>query len=180
MKEAISAAKISEILYGACNSLEKNYIDEFRALDAAIGDGDLGITIRKGCMAIIETLKTFQTEDTGALIKKCGIQFNQANPSTFGVLTASAFIEGGKKVLGKESLTLDEIAGMFRAALEGIMKRGKAKTGEKTMLDALEPAVEALEKAASEDKSISEAFEKAAEAAEDGLERTKDMEAKKG
>lgn len=180
MQETISAPEVFEVLRRSCEELSEKHIDEFRKLDAAIGDGDLGITVRKGCQAIVHTLRNTGIEDIGVILSKCGADFNRANPSTFGILAGSAFIESGKYANGKTVLDLGDIAKMFRASLEGVIKRGKAKAGEKTMLDALEPAVISLERSATESKSIPVAFTEAASEAAIGLEKTKEMEAKKG
>lgn len=180
MRKKIDSKELKEILTNTYKVINDNYIDTFRKLDAEIGDGDLGITISKSNNAMIKKLQELDIEDIGIILRKCGMECMEANPSTFGMLLATAFMEGGKTVKGKTEIDLSDIHSIFEAAEKGIMKRGKAGLGEKTMLDALNPAVEALKKAADEDLSIEEAAELSQKAAEEGMNSTKKMMATKG
>jgi dihydroxyacetone kinase-like protein len=119
--------------------------EEVGQLDAIIGDGDMGVTVKLGSLAMTDFLAKPAEEDIGKLLMKCGMQINKASPSTFGTLLASAFMEAGKSALGRKEIEFKELALLGQGAIEGVKKRGKAKVGEKTMMDSLVPAVEAFE-----------------------------------
>jgi phosphoenolpyruvate---glycerone phosphotransferase subunit DhaL len=149
--------------------------DEFRALDAALGDGDLGVTVKMGFQAIREVCeKSGQAgeSDIGALLSAAGVAFMNANASTMGTLMGTAWMRAGKVVRGKISITLADAVAMCRAAAEGIQQRGKARLGDKTILDALFPACDALAKAEQDGKSCAEAFRDAAQVAERAVQET--------
>jgi len=104
----------------------------------------------------------------------------KAAPSTMGTLMGTGFMRGGKAVKEKTELSLADMAAFWRAFVEGLMERGKAKPGDKTILDSLDPAASALEKAAAAGKSLGEGFAEALSASEEGLEKTKAMAAQVG
>lgn len=97
-----------------------------------------------------------------------------------GTLMGTGFMRAGKAVAGKQAVSLADVAAMMDAFVEGIMARGKAKPGDKTVLDALHPAAEALKAAAGSGQSLAEGLAAAYRAAEQGLEATKDMVAQHG
>ena len=148
--------------------------EELRQLDAALGDGDLGITTRMGFKAVQAIIhgKQAETNDIGALLGAAGIAFSNANASTMGALMGTAFMRAGKAGRGKTELDLAEVAQLCRAALDGILQRGKAHRGDKTILDALFPACESLEEAASAKIGWATAFAQAAQAAQAGVVAT--------
>ena len=122
----------------------KGHIDELRDLDAVIGDGDLGITVELFIQGATGYLTAPEETDIGKMLAKCGLNINKVNPSTFGTLLASAFMGAGKAVQGKTEITANDLELMANGAIAGIKQRGKAETGDKTMLDSLVPAVEAF------------------------------------
>ena len=101
--------------------------------------------------------------------------FNRAAASTFGVLFATALMRGGRAMKGKATLSAADIVPIGRAAMNGLMERGKAKLGDKTLLDALQPAIDGFEQARAEGKSVAEAVDAAVEACAQGVARTKEM-----
>jgi dihydroxyacetone kinase-like protein len=142
---------------------------EFQALDAALGDGDLGVTVRMGFEAIREVCqKTEQSQnsDIGGFLSAAGKAFMNANASTMGALMGTAWVQAGKVAASKTTVTLEDASTMCRAGALGIQRRGKAQLGDKTILDAIFPACDALDKAVQDGKSCPEAFAYAAEAAE--------------
>lgn len=147
---------------------------ELHALDAALGDGDLGVTTKMGFRAIQEVCRKNdpQTSDVGSLLRAAGLAFMNANASTMGTLMGTAWMRAGKVSTGKNSITLSDAVTMCRAATDGIQQRGKAHLGDKTILDAITPAGDALTEAAQNGKSCVEAFRLAAEAAERAVEET--------
>lgn len=150
----------------------KNYLIE---LDGVVGDSDLGLTMSDGFKAAYEKVADIEEKDIGKMLYIAGKEMARAVPSTMGTLMASGLMESGKKLKGKEELQNKEIVLLFRAYLEGVINRGKAKIGEKTFLDGLHPAIEALEQAVKEDKSLDIAAQKAYEAACEGFENTATM-----
>ncbi|HHY46484.1 MAG TPA: dihydroxyacetone kinase subunit L [Firmicutes bacterium] len=144
-------------------------------LDGAMGDGDLGLTMSTGFRKAAEALRDLDEKDVGKLLAKAGMVIGQSAPSTMGTLMATGFMKGGKAVQGKEEVQLADLAALVHAFVEGIMARGKAKPGEKTIIDSLHPAAQALDQAISEGRSLKEGLAAAYEAAEKGVEATKAM-----
>lgn len=156
---------------------EKQYLIE---LDGAMGDGDLGLTMSAGFEGVYEEIDKIDSDDIGNVLIKLGMKMNSIVPSTMGTLISTCFLKAGKEVKGKTEINLLDIAKMGRAAVNGVMDRGKAKIGQKTMLDSLNPAVEALEKAAGENLKLKKSFEAAYEAARAGVENTKTIKSVHG
>ena len=149
-------------------------------LDAKMGDGDLGLSMSKGFIEASKSMDNFTDIDIGKALFQSAIAMNNAASSTMGTLVSSAIMNAGKEVKGAEEIVPTELITMAQAAVDIIIKRGKAKIGEKTILDALVPAVDALKKDIIAGKSLEEAFGAAAKAAEEGVELTKDMIAQHG
>lgn len=152
------------------------------ALDAEVGDGDLGVTCRLGMKAALDLLPTLGEASLGDLILKAGLAFNGAGASTFGALVATAAMRAAKysKDQNVASWDLPACIGVLTAATQGIEQRGKAARGDKTLLDALWPAIEALEAALKHRKSLAGALADAAIAAEAGAEATRPLRSKFG
>lgn len=174
------SADIVRVLREAAVKMQQNHVKEVRDLDAEIGDGDLGITVQKGFKAVEGLLSSTDEHDISRILKDVGMVFSEANPSTFSAFFATAFKKAGAVVKGKESLDINDLSMMFKSAVQGITKLGKAKPGDKTILDALIPASDEFEKRADKGGSIKNAFKAASEAAKKGMERTKDMKAQVG
>ncbi len=153
---------------------------ELNRLDAAAGDGDLGVTITLGCNAVKKMLPDLASQDIGTVVSRSGMAFNTAASSTFGALFAIGAMRAGKEARGAEEIDLSLLARMVRAGEQGIMERGKAQRGDKTLLDALGPAAGALETAAAESRTLDEAVRSAIEAARAGVEATRQMRARSG
>jgi len=154
--------------------------DELIELDGAMGDGDLGLTMVKGFSAVAEEIRTIDETDMGKIMMKLGMKMNSTVPSTMGTLVSTCFLKAAPAAKGKTELTLVDMVAMGKGAVAGVMDRGKSKPGDKTMLDALHPAVEALSKAAEAGDSLADAWQKAYEAARDGVEQTKSMQSVHG
>ena len=153
----------------------KDKSDQLRILDAACGDGDLGVTVTKGFTAVEKKLPELEGMPLDKIFKTVGMTFNNAAASTFGVLFATACKSAGETLVGKENIGAPDLCVMLQAAAQGIIKRGKAKVGDKTILDALVPATEAACQAVKKNVSLHEALEQAAAAAKLGAEKTKGM-----
>jgi len=151
------------------------------ALDGKVGDSDLGITMSKAFAAAAEAAHT-EGEAAGIakLLRTAGATMARVAPSTMGTLTATGFLRASKACDGIDALGTPEIAAFWRAYRDGIAERGKAKVGDKTLLDVLEPIAVTLEAQAAAGASLTDALAAAAKAAEDALEATKTMVAQHG
>lgn len=164
----ITGTDISKVLEAAAESLIAMR-DELNELDAAMGDGDCGLTAEKGANGIKEYLANNPVDDNlGKWLAKAGMAYNKAAPSTMGALMATALMRAGKEVMGKSELEDIDIGKMLKAASIGIQERGKAKVGDKTIVDALDPAADAMLATLENGDSLEKAAEKALEAAKKG------------
>lgn len=155
----------------------KQYLTD---LDGAIGDGDHGINMNKGFKAVLEKLDTVKDKDCGAILKTIAMTLISTVGGASGPLYGTAFLKAAMAVNGKMELDNNDVIKMFDEGIKGVIMRGKAKRGEKTMLDALIPAYEELKKALENGAEMPEAFDKACKAAYDGVEYTKTIRATKG
>ena len=149
-------------------------------LDGIMGDGDLGLTMVNAFTTASDEAAETEDTDLGKIFSKAGMSMAKAAPSTMGTLMGTGFMRGGKAVKEKTELGLSEMSQFWRAFVDGLMERGKTKPGDKTIIDSLDPAATALEKAALAGKSLKEGFADAAEAAEKGMENTRSMAAQVG
>jgi len=136
--------------------------------------------MNKGFQAAKEKLETAALETPADILKAVGMALISKVGGAAGPLYGTAFLNASKIVAGKTELDLNDFKDMLEAALEGVKSRGKAVVGEKTMVDAIEPALEALKKAVAEGASTREAMDLAVKAAEEGVAYTKTIIAKKG
>lgn len=162
----------------------KRIMDENREmlieLDSVMGDGDLGITMQKAFNSAHTETQGFTGKEAGQLMLKTGMKIAQAAPSTMGTLLATGFMKGGKSILKTEQLSLSDLSVFFRAFTNGIMDAGKTKPGNKTIVDSLDPASNALEKASVEGKTLPDGIQMAYLAAREGVENTRSMKAQHG
>ncbi|MFA5852877.1 MAG: dihydroxyacetone kinase subunit L [Spirochaetales bacterium] len=163
-------------LAGAIAAIQRTMVsnkDYLIELDQQNGDGDLGISMAQGYSAIASYLSTTDEEDIGRALLKCSSLFNEAAPSTLGTITSFGFMGMAKALKGKREARLSEWADALDAGLKLIMDRAKSKAGDKTILDALIPGVEALKENAAKGKVEALAF--ASAAAAQGSEATRAM-----
>ena len=160
-------------------SVEKN-LDFLGELDGQSGDGDLGLSMKAAFDAVNQAAAAYPGEDLGMLFLNAAMACNRAAPSTMGTLLSAGMMALAKAFKGQEQLSEAEIVSLPRLFAEGIQNRGKAKLGDKTILDALLPYVDALEVSFAETQNLSEASLKAAAAAEVAAESTKGMQAQIG
>ena len=149
-------------------------------LDSAIGDADHGINMHRGMTAVLTTLEGESPGRPSELLKRTGMTLVSTVGGASGPLYGTAFLRMSTTVGDAEELDGNDLAKMLRAALEGVVQRGKASPGDKTMLDALGPAVEALESAIADGQPLAEALDAAVRAAEEGRAKTIPMVARKG
>jgi dihydroxyacetone kinase-like protein len=151
--------------------------DELGELDRALGDGDLGITVSLGAAATAEALNVLPLTSTPAeVVLACAKAFANANPSTMAALVAGALLAGSRVWGNSSSITGDQIGRFALAATESISQRGKSQVGDKTILDAMFPAAEALLEA---EPGVS-ALDSAINAAERGVIASKDLQSRRG
>ncbi len=156
---------------------QKEYLTQ---LDAAIGDADHGINMHRGFGAVMTQLPAVEDKDIGTILKKVGMVLVSTVGGAGGPLYGTLFMRMGMAVGNKEALTAEDVLKMFTAALEGVKQRGKAEPGDKTMVDALTPAVEALRQAVEAGEDLHAALAKATAAAEEGMTATIPLVARKG
>jgi dihydroxyacetone kinase-like protein len=152
----------------------------FCELDSVAGDGDFGMSIAKGFKQLQKDWNDLSKEDIGAFLKDCGMIITEYCGGASGPIWGSAFRAAGKSAKGKTEVNLAEFADLMEAAVAGIQKRGNAKLGDKTLLDALIPTTVALRNGAKDGIDILVAMEQGAAAAREGAEKTISMTASKG
>jgi dihydroxyacetone kinase-like protein len=177
--ETLGIGDIKEIVAGIAGIMTERR-DELIALDGAMGDGDLGLTMEKAFVAARDEAAASDETDAGKLLMKLGMVMAKTAPSTMGTLAATGFMSGGKVLVGSSALGPKEVAAFFEAFVAGIMQRGKSKPGEKTIVDVLHPAAAAIRKAADAGAGLPEAFRACRQAAAEGRERARDMLAQHG
>jgi len=155
----------------------KEYLTE---LDAQIGDADHGVNMDRGFRAVLEKLPNGEEVNTGKILMTVGMTLLSKVGGAGGPLYSTIFIQAGKSIDGKEAFDLADWAKALEAATEGVVRLGKASPGDKTMVDALTPAVQALKDATEQGLSLGEGLKKSAEAAEDGMIATIPLVARKG
>lgn len=146
-------------------------------LDAAIGDGDHGANMSRGFTAVVKKLESTQPADIGGLFKTVGMTLLSTVGGAAGPLYGGFFLELGKQTAGKQELDAATLVAILEAGLGDIKRRGKAELGDKTMVDALTPALEAMKAAGSD---IAVATSAAATTARDAAEKTTPLLARKG
>ncbi len=154
--------------------------DYLTQLDSAIGDADHGINMDRGFKAVIDKLPTVANMDIGSILKTAGTTLVSTVGGASGPLYGTAFLRAGMATSGKHELYEADVITMLEAALEGIKARGKAQPGEKTMVDALTPALAAAKDAEAQNLGLTQLLQHAAEAAETGMKATIPMLAIKG
>ncbi|GFP26731.1 MAG: PEP-dependent dihydroxyacetone kinase, ADP-binding subunit DhaL [Firmicutes bacterium] len=155
----------------------KEYLTQ---LDAAIGDADHGINMDRGFTAVMDKLPGVEDKDIGTILKTAGMALVSTVGGAGGPLYGTFFMRAGTAVPNKYELTNGDLVALFEAALDGVVQRGRANLRDKTMVDAITPAVDELRKAAAEGVDTVEALRRATIAAEEGMKGTIPMKALKG
>jgi phosphoenolpyruvate---glycerone phosphotransferase subunit DhaL len=163
--------------FAAVIAENKEYLTE---LDSAIGDADHGINMNRGMQAVLGKLDAGEAADIGALLKTVGMTLISTVGGAGGPLYGTLFLQMGTSAAGKSDLSGDDWADALAAGVAGVQRRGKAELGDKTMIDALVPAVEAVRSALADGSTEDEALRRSAEAARDGMTATIPLVARKG
>lgn len=154
--------------------------DYLLALDQAMGDGDLGITLAKIAVELDAYAVNSPTEDLGKFLANAGMAANRVGSSSMGTLLATALMRAGKEARGLAQLSDQQLAAMLIAADQGVLERGKAQPGDKTLVDALHPAAEAFSKAVASGADLRSAGQAMLRAAEEGRDRVTPLQSKIG
>ena len=149
-------------------------------LDSPIGDADHGENMNRGFQAVFKKMPEVADKDIGSVLKTVGMTLLSTVGGAGGPLYGTLFIQMGTKSDGKMALDLKDWCEMLEAALSGVVARGKAELGDKTMVDALTPASYALKDAVKNGKPIAQALAESAAAAEKGMKDTIPLVARKG
>ena len=149
-------------------------------LDTAIGDADHGNNMKRGFNQVRDLLPSLEEKDIGSILKSVAMKLISSIGGASGPLYGTFFLQASNEAKGKEELGTDQLLKVLEAGLEGVKMRGKASLEDKTIIDALEPAVEAFRASAEENATVQEALKSAVSAAERGAEDTIPMIAKKG
>jgi dihydroxyacetone kinase-like protein len=149
-------------------------------LDGDIGDGDHGTNMDRGMKKVTEKLDGAGGDDIGATLKAVGMALVSSVGGAAGPLYGTFFMQMGQAAAGRSELDVASFADAVDAGIQGLRKRGKAEPGDKTMVDALLPALEALRQSGQDEGAAADALARAAEAAREGMEGTIPMVARKG
>lgn len=169
----LTTEELKGLLSAWSKSMNENK-DYLIDLDSVVGDGDLGLTMSDGFAAAAKSAQESESNDIGNLFYFAGKAMSVAVPSTMGTLMASGLMEIGKNLKKQTELELYKIGLIFEYYMNGVMLRGKAKVGDKTFLDGINPAVEVL-KSATADSDMKAVLDNAANAAAEGANNTTSM-----
>lgn len=170
----MNGSELRALLLGALPRLSAA-TDELRDLDAAIGDGDLGITVSQGSAAAVEAVRALPDGATPSeILRAMGPAVARANPSTFAALVAAALLASAKALSGRDDIGREDLLEAGRIAAQTIATRGKSAVGDKTVLDALVPSLDAAADATSDPLAAATA------AARRGVEETRGLVSVRG
>ncbi|XWX04749.1 dihydroxyacetone kinase subunit DhaL [Aggregatilineales bacterium SYSU G02658] len=164
-------------LFAQSIEANKDYLTD---LDSAIGDADHGANMHRGMQAVLSKLPTVAESDIGSILKTVGMTLVSTVGGASGPLYGTFFIQMASGASNKMELTLEDYINALQAGINGIVMRGKAHLQDKTMLDALQPALDALKQAAESGASLQDALEQSAAAAAAGRDATTPLLARKG
>jgi dihydroxyacetone kinase len=171
----ISADELRQAMLAAGDHVAASR-EQFSALDAAAGDGDLGVTLATGFGQVRLVLEQAGGSDVGLLLGQTGRTLMRKAPSTFGSLLGLAFVRAGSAFGGTSQLSAGDIARLLAVLTQAVSERGGAVPGQRTVVDALDGAAAAAAGAAEAGSDAAEALASAARGAADAADRTADME----
>jgi len=176
MTQAIGYEELTRMLRCAVGQIRDNQ-EMLSKLDSCGGDGDHGTTMARGMGIVAKTIDESKTTDIKTLLSDIGWAVMGVDGGATGPLFGSFFNGMSEPAEGRDAVDVATLAAMFEAGLASVKTLTRAKPGDKTMLDALVPAVEAVRAAADEGAGLTEALDRAARAAGEGAEATKNMQA---
>ncbi|CAI2142946.1 dihydroxyacetone kinase subunit DhaL [Serratia marcescens] len=163
-----------------CGEVFSRERDFLTRLDTEIGDADHGLNMNRGFNKVVEKLPSVADKDIGFILKNTGMTLLSSVGGASGPLFGTFFIRAAQAANAKQSLDLAELHQMMQEGVEGVVMRGKAEPGDKTMCDVWWPVVESLGQSAQQNLSVAEALQRAADSAERAVESTITMQARKG
>ncbi len=175
----VTRQQIIQWLQAVAVVLEQNK-DYLTELDAAIGDADHGINMNRGFQKVVSQLSSVADQDIGSILKTVSMTLISSVGGASGPLYGTLFLRASTAVAGKSELSDEDLVALLQAGVDGVVQRGKANLGDKTMLDALSPASDAFKQAVSKGTSTQAALQQAVAAAEQGMKDTIPLVAKKG
>jgi dihydroxyacetone kinase-like protein len=175
----ITQAQLAQWLEKCAAVLEANkaYLTE---LDSPIGDADHGANIARGFATIVSKLPTVADKDIGQLLKMTGMTLMSAVGGASGLLYGNFFLKAATVASNKTEVTASELVQLLEAGQDGVVQRGRAVVGDKTMIDAWTPAINALREAVNAGQALPTALTAAVAAAEAGMKSTIPLQARKG
>ena len=179
MGETVGSAELGRWLRAFADAITDN-ADELTKLDSAIGDADHGANMRRGMTAVVGKLDAAPDAAPAALLKTAGMTLVSTVGGASGPLYGTLFLRMGTSAGDRTELDAAGFAAALRAGLEGVLARGKAQLGDKTMVDALTPALDALDAALADGAGLGDALRAAAAAADKGSDDTVPLVARKG
>jgi len=154
--------------------------DYLTQLDADIGDADHGINMNRGFERVADKLPSVEGQDIGSIMKTTGMTLLSSVGGASGPLYGTFFIRAAKAGEGKQSLSLADLHAMLSDGVEGVVARGKAEPGDKTMCDVWWNVLEAARQGVEQGTDLDRALQQMAAAADEGVSQTIEMKAKKG
>ena len=179
MADTIGIEDMGRMIRAAADKIRANR-DDLSKLDSAIGDGDHGMTIARAMGIAEKVIAESDKKELKGLLKDVGWGVMGVDGGATGPLLGSFLMGLGNGIDELETIDCPMLAAMFEAGLAAVRRQSKAQIGDKTLMDALLPAVDAMRRTADEGKSIREALQQAANAAEDGAISTKEFKARFG
>ncbi|KQR10338.1 dihydroxyacetone kinase subunit DhaL [Cellulomonas sp. Leaf334] len=152
----------------------------FGDLDSVVGDGDFGFSLARGFENVLAQWDAFDRSDTGTFLQKVAVVMTGRIGGTSGPIWGTAFLRAAGQVKGKQDIAGADVVAMLRAAIEGIKARGGADLGEKTLLDALAPMTDTIERELAAGAAPADIAKAAAASARDAAEATRPMQARRG
>jgi phosphoenolpyruvate---glycerone phosphotransferase subunit DhaL len=176
---SITASTVVDWIRAYAAAIAENRAELVR-LDSAIGDGDHGTNMDRGMRKAVEKLDDAGDQDIGAQLKVVGMALVSSVGGAAGPLYGTLFLQMGTATAGQGELDLADWTGALETGVKGVQARGKAEPGDKTMIDALLPALDALRAAQKDGTELGDALRRSADAAAEGMRATIPLEARKG
>ena len=163
-----------------CGDIFSTESEYLTGLDREIGDADHGLNMNRGFSKVVEKLPAIADKDIGFILKNTGMTLLSSVGGASGPLFGTFFIRAAQATQARQSLTLEELYQMFHDGADGVISRGKAEPGDKTMCDVWVPVVESLRQSSEQNLSVPAALEAASSIAESAAQSTITMQARKG
>lgn len=176
---SLNRTQIVNWLY-RCDEIFTTESDFLTGLDREVGDADHGLNMHRGFSKVVEKLPSIADKDIGFILKNTGMVLLSSVGGASGPLFGTFFIRAAQVTQAHQSLTLDELYQMMRDGAEGVISRGKAEPGDKTMCDVWVPVVESLRQSCEQKLNVQAALDAASQQAEAAAQSTITMQARKG